>query len=182
MELNFVRVVLLPRLRLANLLSSLLPTFSLSSLRAAIYRRAGFKIAPGVAFLGRVTILGSGPTLYERLSIGSGSTIAADPLFVLDDHITIGRNVSIGPDVAIYTGIHLLGPGSRRMTGNVIGRPVVIEDGAWVGAGALVLPGVVIGQGSVVSAGAVVTESVAPNTLVAGNPAKSVMELPWGDL
>ena len=68
------------------------------------------------------------------------------------------------------------------MTGNAIGRPVVIEDGTWVGAGALVLPGVVIGQGSVVSAGAVVTENVAPNTLVAGNPAKSVMELPWGDL
>jgi acetyltransferase-like isoleucine patch superfamily enzyme len=43
------------------------------------------------------------------------------------------------------------------------------------------LPGVHVGRGAVVAAGAVVLEDVAPNTLVAGNPARVVKELPLGD-
>jgi len=50
-------------------------------------------------------------------------------------------------------------------------RPVVIEDDAWIGIGAIVLKGVTIGAGARVEPGAVVTRDVAPGARVAGNPA-----------
>ncbi|MDE5625758.1 MAG: acyltransferase [Muribaculaceae bacterium] len=50
--------------------------------------------------------------------------------------------------------------------------PVRICRGAWIGAGATILPGVTIGENAVVGAASVVTRDVAPNTIVAGNPAK----------
>lgn len=48
---------------------------------------------------------------------------------------------------------------------------VVIEEGAMIGAGAIVLPGVTIGSGAQVAANSLVTEDVPPDTTVAGVPA-----------
>lgn len=168
----------LPRFRLVNFAARLLPPTSLSTVRAVLYRGAGFNIGPRVSFLSAVTIIGAGQETYRRLTIGEGSLIGLNPTFNLDDTITLGRNVSLGPRVSIYTSSHLLGPASCRMNPRVITRPVAIEDGAWIGVNSVILPGVVIGRGSVVSAGSVVTDSVPPNMLVAGNPAKLVQELP----
>jgi acetyltransferase-like isoleucine patch superfamily enzyme len=56
--------------------------------------------------------------------------------------------------------------------------PVRICDDAWIGAGAMVLRGVTIGEGGVVAAGAVVTKDVPPFSIVAGNPAVLIRELP----
>jgi acetyltransferase-like isoleucine patch superfamily enzyme len=50
----------------------------------------------------------------------------------------------------------------------------VIEDGAWIGQRAIILPGRRIGRGAVVAAGAVVTRDVAPLEIVAGNPARVI--------
>ena len=53
-------------------------------------------------------------------------------------------------------------------------HPVVLGDDVWIGHGAILLPGVKIGTGAVVGAGAVVTRDVAPFTIVAGVPAKTL--------
>ncbi len=180
-ELYYARRALLPRLRLTTVVCRLLPPTSLNTARAALYRFVFPCIGDRVSFLGAITVIGSGRAIYGRLSIGEGALIGLNPTFNLDDTITIGRHVSLGPSVSIYTSTHLLGPGSRRMNPGVITRPVVIEDGVWVGVGSIVLPGVTIGHGSVVGAGSVVTETVPPNTLIVGNPAKKVQELPWPD-
>lgn len=50
--------------------------------------------------------------------------------------------------------------------------PVVIEDDVLIGANAVVIEGCRVGKGAVVAAGAVVVSDVAPNTVVAGVPAK----------
>jgi len=54
---------------------------------------------------------------------------------------------------------------------------VVIEKGAWLGAGSMVLKGVTIGEGAIVGAGSVVTKDVPAWTIVAGNPARKIREL-----
>lgn len=55
-----------------------------------------------------------------------------------------------------------------------IGGPIKIEDGAWIGAGAIILANVTVGRKAVVGAGAVVTRSVPAFAIVAGNPAKVI--------
>ncbi len=55
---------------------------------------------------------------------------------------------------------------------------VIIEDDCWIGAGAIILNGITIGKGSVVGAGSVVTKDVPPYTIVAGNPARKIKDIP----
>lgn len=59
--------------------------------------------------------------------------------------------------------------------------PVRICKGAWIGAASIIMKGVTVGEGAVVGMGSVVTKDVAPYTIVAGNPARVVKELPEGE-
>jgi maltose O-acetyltransferase len=59
---------------------------------------------------------------------------------------------------------------------DVIGGPVIIEDSAYIGPRAIILPNVRIGYGAVVAAGAVVTKNVPDFTVVAGVPVVVVPE------
>lgn len=51
---------------------------------------------------------------------------------------------------------------------------MIIEDWAYIGAFSQIMPGVTIGEGALVAAGSVVTKSVAPHTVVGGNPARYI--------
>ena len=59
--------------------------------------------------------------------------------------------------------------------------PILVERRATIGSGAVILGGVTIGAGAIVGAGAVVTKSVAPRTVVAGNPARLLRTLGEGE-
>lgn len=52
--------------------------------------------------------------------------------------------------------------------------PIRIEDGAWIGAGAIILANVTVGKKAIVGAGSVVTRDVPAHSIVAGNPAKVI--------
>jgi acetyltransferase-like isoleucine patch superfamily enzyme len=56
--------------------------------------------------------------------------------------------------------------------------PVIIGNSVWIGVNSTILKGVTIGEGSVVGAGSVVTKDVPPWTIVAGNPARVIREIP----
>ena len=74
----------------------------------------------------------------------------------------IGKNAFIGPAAALTNDPY---PMCDKMTG------VTIEDGAIIGARAVIKAGVTIGRNSVVAMGAVVVRDVPENTVVIGNPA-----------
>ena len=54
--------------------------------------------------------------------------------------------------------------------------PTLVQKGACIGSNATIMCGVTIGQGALVGAGAMVTKDVAPNSVVAGNPARYLRE------
>lgn len=87
--------------------------------------------------------------------------------------VTIGNNVAITRGVSIHT--HGGGRTIRQQHPDfdIFGK-VVIEDWAYIGAFSQIMPGVTIGEGALVAAGSVVTKSVAPHTVVGGNPAKYI--------
>lgn len=66
----------------------------------------------------------------------------------------------------------------RHDWSKVATAPVRICKGAWLGARTIVTKGVTIGEGAVCGMGSVVTRDVAPYTIVAGNPARVIRELP----
>jgi acetyltransferase-like isoleucine patch superfamily enzyme len=103
--------------------------------------------------------------------------------------VAIGEQVFIGTDVMIETAHpQLVSVGSRVEIGaramivaHQQGEPVRpgdvsvrIDDDAYIGPGAMLLPHVTVGRGAVVHAGSIVTKSVAPLTMVRGNPAVAV--------
>ncbi len=112
-----------------------------------------------------------------NISIGD-NFFANFNLTILDEaKVTIGDNVFFGPNVSIYTACHPLDPDERR-TGREWAEEIHIGNDVWVGGNATILPGVTIGDGAVVGAGSVVTKDVAPRTVVAGNPARKIKEIP----
>ncbi len=87
--------------------------------------------------------------------------------------VSIGNNVQITRGVSIHT--HGGGNAIRQdhPDFDVFGK-VMIEDWAYIGAYSQIMPGVTIGKGALVAAGSVVTHSVAPHTVVGGNPARFI--------
>ncbi|GAB4539730.1 MAG: sugar O-acetyltransferase [Anaerolineales bacterium] len=106
----------------------------------------------------------------ERVAIGNSVLIREDCF--IDPETTIKDYCTLSRGVKIITNGHE--PGSMKY----IEKPVVIEEFAWIGAFAIVLPGVTIGKHAVVAAGAVVTRDVPAYTLVAGSPAREVKKIP----
>ena len=96
---------------------------------------------------------------------------------VLDcDLVEIGARVKLGPGVQLLAVSHPL-DATQRALGLEYGEPITIGDDVWIGGGAIVLGGVTIGDRAVVGAGSVVTRDVAPDTVVAGNPARPIRAL-----
>lgn len=57
-------------------------------------------------------------------------------------------------------------------------KNITIRDDAWIGMNCIILKGVTIGEGAIVGAGSVVTKDVPAWTLVAGNPARVIKQIP----
>lgn len=93
-----------------------------------------------------------------------GSYIGRECLFdqEVPELITVEANVTISSRVIV------MAHDSHRG----IVAPIRICRGAFIGAGAIILPGVVVGEGAVVGAGAVVTKSVPAGEVAVGNPAR----------
>jgi acetyltransferase-like isoleucine patch superfamily enzyme len=112
----------------------------------------------------------------QTLISGWGKIRIGDRVFVNCGTVLISvLEVTIGDDVALANEVYIMDSNSHGVEGREhVEAPVVIGDGSWLGARAMVLPGVTIGKRVVVAAGAVVTRDVPDDVLVAGNPARVV--------
>lgn len=134
---------------------------------------------PDRVWIGRDVYVGHDAILkgYHRgeLRIGDGTWIGQQCFFHAAGDLRIGTNVGVGPGVKIITSFHAeAGREVPILHAPIELAPVVIEDDADLGVGAIVLPGVTIGRGAQVGAGAVVTRDVAPGKTVVGMPARPI--------
>lgn len=111
-----------------------------------------------------------------RISIGTGTFVNYDCVFLDAAPITIGAHGQIAPRVQIVTATHPVDSEARRL-GWEYAEPVAIGANVWLGAGAIVCPGVTIGDDTVVGAGAVVTRDLPPAVVAVGTPARVLREI-----
>lgn len=89
--------------------------------------------------------------------------------------IYIGDNCLIGHRATIATINHGFNPQDRHIHKVAAVR---IEEDVWLGSNVTIVPGVTIGKGSIVAAGSVVIKNVEPMSIVAGNPARKIKNVP----
>lgn len=165
------RILTAVLVRLINGLSSAAPDDPISQrIRVAAYRLLQCRIGSRSVVMGGTYINGFGVT------IGHGTFISRNVYFDLNSPVFIGSRVHIASNVKFITSTHEVGDPSQR-AGRLISAPISIGDGAWIGAGAIILPGVQVGAGCIIAAGAVVTRSVPEDTVVGGVPARVIRTL-----
>jgi maltose O-acetyltransferase len=108
--------------------------------------------------------------------ISDGVFINSGVVFDARAHVEVGPNVAIGPSVHFITSSHQIGPPGHR-AGEGVFAPITVEEGCWIGAGAIILGGVTIGCGCVIGAGAVVNQNCESNGLYVGIPARRRQDL-----
>lgn len=127
------------------------------------------RIEPGATIRDQVEI-GDNAVIMMGAVINIGAVIGAGTMIdmgaILGGRATVGKNCHIGAGTVLAGVIE---PPSAE--------PVVIEDNVMIGANAVVLEGIRVGKGAVVAAGAIVVDDVAPNTVVAGVPARKIKDI-----
>jgi maltose O-acetyltransferase len=139
------------------------------NLRREQIRRSLKSLGEGSAVLPTVVVYHP-----DRCEIGSGTLVVGTTVIYAEGGVSIGSDVLIAAHCTITSVTHPTDPCDRR-TGRREFAPVRIDDGAWLGAGAVVLPGVTVGRDAIVGAGAVVTRDVPPGKTVLGVPARQAV-------
>lgn len=134
-----------------------------------------------------------GSLVFDReganIQIGE-RTFIGDSLFVCAEKIVVGDDVLVSWGCTVvdhnshaiswkkrsYDVVNWLN--GKKDWEYVDSRPVIIQSKAWVGFNVIILKGVTIGEGAIIGAGSVVTKDVPSHTVVAGNPAKIIREIP----
>ena len=131
--------------------------------------------------------IGEGTVIYDQVNIAGceiGKNCKIDAFVYIEGDVKIGNRckirpfvfipngVTIGDNVFIAQGVAFANDKYPRASGEWTLMPIVVKDGASIGAGAVILPGITIGKNAIVGAGAVVTADVPDNAVVVGNPAR----------
>ena len=120
------------------------------------------------ALLGSDVVVGAFCFVARGAVVGAGSRIQSHTS--IWDGVTLGEDVFVGPG-AIFTNV-------RHPRAAIARAPswdrTIVEDGASIGAGAVLVAPRCVGHHAMVGAGAVVLEDVPAHAVVVGNPARLI--------
>ncbi|WP_290794778.1 WcaF family extracellular polysaccharide biosynthesis acetyltransferase [Flavihumibacter sp. UBA7668] len=136
-----------------------------SSFKRALLKAFGAKIGKGVVIKPRVQI--KYPWL---LTVGHFSWIGEG---VWIDNLT---TVQIGAHACLSQGAYLL-TGNHNYSKpafDLLVAPIILEEGVWIGAKAIVCPGITCFSHSVLTAGSIATRNLEAFTIYQGNPALAI--------
>ena len=150
-----------------NVLFFLNPFNPISSLKVGLLRVFGAKVGKGVNIKPAVNI-----KYPWKLEIGDFSWIGENAWIDNLDQVTIGKHCCISQGAMLLCGNHnFKTPGFDLMV-----KPIVLEDGAWVGAHAVVAPGIICRSHSVLAVNSVATKNLNEYSIYQGNPAIKVKD------
>jgi UDP-2-acetamido-3-amino-2,3-dideoxy-glucuronate N-acetyltransferase len=108
--------------------------------------------------------------IENNVTVGDNCTVKSG--VYLWDGMRIGNNVFIGPNVTFTNDKY---PRSKQYPENF--QECVIEDGASIGAGSIILGGITIGKDALIGAGSLVTKSIPAGELWMGSPARFIRKI-----
>jgi acetyltransferase-like isoleucine patch superfamily enzyme len=119
--------------------------------------------------------------------VGENSKIWSASGVIIGNQVLISHNVNIHDNISHPINSEMRFKDYKRILGiekyeteqfDLNPKSILIKDKAWIGFNSIILKGVTIGEGAIVGAGSVVTKDVPDWTIVAGNPAKIIREIP----
>jgi acetyltransferase-like isoleucine patch superfamily enzyme len=134
---------------------------------------------------GHLQVFNQGGEIHigEYCYVGENSKIWSAQSVIIGDRVLIAHNVNIHDNISHPLDSRERHNDYRRIIGltenvtdfyDLVPKPVVIKNDAWIGLNAIILKGVTIGEGAIVGAGSVVTKDVPDYTVVVGNPARVI--------
>jgi len=149
------------------------PKAILTGPEADAARDAGrpWRIVPGGTSVRAGVYLGPGVVVMPPSFVNVGAWIGEDTM--VDSHVLVGSCAQIGARVHLSAGVSI--GGVLEPAG---ARPVIVEDGAFVGAGVSLLEGVLVGAGAVIGAGVILTGTSRLYDLVRGRVLTGTPEAP----
>lgn len=148
------------------LFSSFLPG---SGWRVKLLSSFGAKVGKGVVIKPGVRI-----KFPWKLILGDDCWIGENVWIDNLDWVTIGSNSCLSQGVYLCTGSH----DWSKSTFDLITKPILIGEQAWVGAFCKIAPGVTVASGSVCAMGSVVAKSTGEWEIWTGNPCRKLKDRP----
>lgn len=139
----------------------------ISQFKVFILRLFGAKIGKSVNIKPKVNI-----KYPWKLTIGDYTWIGENVWIDNLEKVTIGESCCLSQGAMILCGNH----NHSKSTFDLIVKPVVIEDGAWVGAQAVVCPSVTLKTNSLLTVHSVATSDLEANSIYQGNPAVKIKD------
>jgi len=130
-----------------------------------------WRIVPGGSAIRRGAFLGADVVVMPPSYINIGAWVG--PRSMVDSHVLVGSCAQIGADVHLAAGVTIGG-----VLEPPAARPVIVEDGAFVGAGSALLEGVLVRAGAVIGAGVTLTGTSRLYDLVRGVVLQGTAERP----
>jgi putative colanic acid biosynthesis acetyltransferase WcaF len=141
--------------------------FPFSAVKVFLLRLFGAKVGRGVLLKPNISI--KYPWL---LTLGNniwiGEQVWIDNLAL----VVIGDNVCLSQGALLLTGNH----NYSEPNFDLIVKPIILSEGVWIGAKAVVCPGIECGSHSVLAVGSIATKNLDTYSIYQGNPAVKVKQ------
>ena len=123
--------------------------------------------------IGDNTKIGTFVEIQKGAKIGKNCKVSSHTFIcegvTIEDEVFVGHNVTFINDIYPRSTTK---DGGLQTEDDWVCVPTLIKKRASIGSSATLLAGITVGENAIIGAGAIVTKDVAPNTIVAGNPAR----------